>query len=85
MTEFRDFGTGTAVMLHGAQPVIPAREPDFHWNGRPVFRCKVCGSRYERVENLAAVLAHEAEAHGPTVRESRILGPDGQAVLIAEG
>ena len=64
-----------------------AREPDFLWGGRPVFRCRVCGSGYERVENLAAVLEHERAAHpepAPVVRQSPILGPDGEPLVVVE-
>jgi hypothetical protein len=59
------------------------RQPDFHWAGRPVYRCRICG-RYERVENLAAVEEHEAAAHGPVVRPSPILGEDGKPLLVVE-
>lgn len=61
-----------------------ARKPDFHWGGRPVYRCRKCP--YERVENLAAVLQHEAAAHPIVVvtRESRILDQGGEPVLVAE-
>lgn len=47
------------------KPTPPAsgetRSPDFHWKGRPVFRCTREGCRYERVENLEAVLRHEQD------------------------
>lgn len=60
------------------------RAPDFLWNGRPVFRCsKGCGPRFERVDGLDQVLAHEA-GHA-TVRESPIVGPAGEAVIVTEG
>lgn len=58
------------------------RQPTFLWGGRPVFRCGHCP--YERVENLDAVLKHEAEAHAPVVHESPILGPDGAPLMVAE-
>ena len=60
------------------------REPDLLWSGRPVYRCQICGPRYERVENLASVLDHEREAHGLTIRPSRILGTDGEPLLVEE-
>jgi hypothetical protein len=68
--------------------MMPQREADSVWNGMPVFRCRICGPRFERVNNLPAVLEHEAEKHAmpaPTVRESSILGPDGQPMLVQEG
>lgn len=63
------------------------REPAFHWNGRPVYRCAVCGDRYERVGNLAAVLEHEAKEHAPRapiLRASRILGADGEPLMVTD-
>lgn len=60
------------------------RAPDFHWNGQPVYRCQTCGDHYERVANLAAVLNHEAQFHGPTVRASLILGSGGETLMVAE-
>ncbi len=66
------------------------RLADSVWKGRPVYRCRVCGPRYERVSSLSAVLEHEAEAHpqpeksAPVVRESRILGPDGMPLKVME-
>jgi hypothetical protein len=65
-------------------PAAGERAPDFLWNGRPVYRCRIC-QRYERIENLAAVERHEVEAHtkAPEVRESRIVGLDGQPLQIA--
>jgi hypothetical protein len=62
--------------------VSEPREPDFHWGGRPVFVCPHCP--YERVENLDAVLRHEAEAHRPVIRESQLVGPGGEPLLMAE-
>jgi uncharacterized protein YbaR (Trm112 family) len=69
-----------------SEPAQAEREPDFYWSGHPVFRCRSCGRRYERVENLPAVLEHEAEAHPKivAVRESRILGHDGKPLQVAE-
>ncbi len=70
-------------------PQAEPREPHHWYYGRPVYRCRVCAQRYERVDNLAAVLQHEAEAHPEPspppvlVRESPILGPDGNPVLVA--
>ena len=59
------------------------REPDFLWNGSPVFRCsKGCGPRFERVGRLDQVLAHEA-GHA-TARVSPIAGPAGEAVIVTE-
>jgi len=58
------------------------RRADFEWNGRPVYRCRRCN--YERVENLAAVLEHEATIHQLMVRASQIIGADG-APLLVEG
>ena len=80
---FEDFGAGTAVTLHGKEPV---RAPTFYWGGRPVYRCTK-GCNYERMENLQAVLDHEVQAHPapvPVVRESQILGPQGQTILVEE-
>ena len=57
------------------------REPDFLWGGKPVYRCRLCP--YERMENLAAVLEHEA-GHQRTVRESKILGSDGEPLSVME-
>ena len=67
---------------------VIAREPDFFWKKRPVFRCRVCGPRFERVVNLKAVLDHEAANHAPApprMRESPILGADGQPLVVKEG
>lgn len=58
------------------------REPDFLWNNRPVFRCRVCGPRFERIDGLDQVLAHEA-SHA-TSRVSPIAGPNGEAVIVTE-
>ncbi len=73
-----------APVLAVAEPPAPVRAPDFVWGGQPVYRCRVCG-RYERVGNLEAVERHEVEAHtkAPEVRESRIVGTDGQPLLVA--
>ena len=60
------------------------REPDYLWSGQPVYRCSVCGDRYERVDDLESVLEHEAEAHPTFVRPSPILGTDGRALLVEE-
>lgn len=59
----------------------PERKPDFYWNSRPVYRCRACA--YERVENLGAVLEHE-NTHGPAIRPSRILGTDGEPLLVED-
>ena len=61
-----------------------AREPAFYWSGLPVYRCRYCGDRFERVDNLKAVLDHEAALHPVRVRTSPILGPEGQAVEVIE-
>ncbi len=82
---FQDFGPGALAILHGVdRPKADERAPDFLWSGRPVYRCRVCGDRYERVENLAAVLEHEAEQHGSAIQPSRILGVDGKPLLVRE-
>jgi hypothetical protein len=63
------------------------RAPDFTWNGRDVYRCRECGDRFERVDNLEAVLEHEAEAHAPAPpasRTSRILGSDGDPLQVTD-
>lgn len=60
------------------------RRPDFYWAGRPVYRCRECGKRYERVENLAAVLEHETRDHGVPARVSPILGPSGEQLVVVE-
>jgi len=71
------------------EPIIQAsatdgRVPDFLWNGRPVYRCRLCP--YERVENLAAVLQHEGEHHQPpATRTSSILGLDGAPLKVTDG
>ncbi len=65
-------------------PRAEEREPDFLWYGRPVYRCQVCGDKFERVENLESVLKHEAEEHGGAVRPSPILGADGKPLLVEE-
>ena len=62
----------------------PEREPDFRWNGRPVYQCRICGAHYQRIENLASVLQHEREAHGPELRLSPILGTDGEPLLVGD-
>ena len=59
------------------------REPDARWNGLPVYRCRIC-KRYERVNHLADVLEHERAAHGIPLRQSQVLGPDGEPVLLEE-
>lgn len=58
------------------------RAPTFLWGGRPVYRCSKCP--YERVENLADVLVHEADTHGLVVRETEIIGLDGAPLQIVE-
>ena len=75
-------GSDARPALQYAVPDVgeEVRAPDVHWAGRPVYRCQRCP--YERVENLAAVLRHEAEAHKPAVRESQILGPAGETMLV---
>ena len=60
------------------------REPAFYWSGRPVYRCRVCDDKYERVENLDSVLKHEAEQHGGSMRPSAILGADGKPMSVEE-
>lgn len=55
------------------------RKPDFLWAGRPVYRCRVC-RRYERIENLAAVLEHESSHFAK--RESSIVGADGKPLIV---
>jgi hypothetical protein len=63
------------------------RTPDFTWGGRPVYRCQECGDRFERVDDLEAVLEHEAGAHAPVApipRVSRILGSDGEPLLVTD-
>ena len=67
-------------------PQAEPRAPHHMYYGRPVYRCRVCAQRYERVDNLTAVLEHEATAHPEPpvlVRESPVLGPDGKPVLVA--
>lgn len=64
-------------------PLVTGRAPDFHWYGRPVFRCRFCGEKYERVENLDSVLKHEEELHG-VIRMSPILGADGKPLTVSE-
>lgn len=61
-----------------------AREPAFYWSGLPVYRCRYCGDRFERVDNLKAVLDHEAALHPVRIRTSPILGPEGEAVEVIE-
>ena len=63
--------------------VAENREPDYLWMGKPVYRCRRC-TRYERVGNLAAVLEHET-SHAPEARESAIVGPNGESLVIVEG
>jgi hypothetical protein len=65
-------------------PKAEEREPDFCWYGRPVYRCRECGDKYERVENLESVLRHEEEVHGGAVRQSSILGADGKPLTVLE-
>ena len=68
-------------------PSPSERAPDFLWAGRPVYRCRVCGDRFELMENLGGVLRHEAEIHAATpltVRESPILGPRGETLMVEE-
>ena len=62
---------------------IAARTPDFFWGGMPVYRCRYCA--FERIDKLASVLHHEAEAHPPVTRVSPIVGPDGQQIVVQEG
>ena len=61
------------------------RAPDFVWAGRPVFRCRWCGDRFERVEDVASVIRHEQEAHAQSgvPRVSPILGPDGLPLVVS--
>jgi len=65
-------------------PKVEVREPDFLWSGRPVYRCRECGDKYERVENLVSVLKHEEERHGLLPRPSSILGADGKPLTVLE-
>lgn len=59
------------------------REPDFKWNGQPVWRCKLgCNDHYERFV-LQEVLDHEAAQHPTNLRVSNILGEDGKPLIIA--
>jgi hypothetical protein len=69
-----------------SEPGLVERGPDFHWSGLPVYRCRTCGRHYERVNDLPAVLVHEAQDHQQTVavRQSRILGHDGKPLSVAE-
>lgn len=60
------------------------RQPDFFWAGLPVYRCRLCGDRYERVSNLAAVLDHEATQHPTNARVSQVLGPGGQPLIVVD-
>jgi hypothetical protein len=61
------------------------REPDFLWAGRPVFEChRGCGERYQRIENLEAVLEHERDRHPTVERESPILDAGGLPVIVRE-
>jgi hypothetical protein len=61
---------------------VSERAPDFYWDGRAVYRCGKCP--YERVENLAAILEHEADVHGIVVRETTIIGLDDKPLLVEE-
>lgn len=65
-----------------------SRPPSYYWSGFPVFRCsKGKGCRFESVNNLDAVLDHETDQHpdpAPVVRESPILGPSGEALVVVE-
>ena len=65
-------------------PAIDSRKPDYMWNGLPVYRCRWCGDKYERVDKLDAVEAHEKEQHGPYLRPSAILGADGEPLTVEE-
>lgn len=71
------------VVDEAPQPATE-RLPDFQWSGRPVFRCSLgCGDRFERVDDVAAVLEHEATMHPTNInRESLILGPDGRPAQV---
>jgi hypothetical protein len=62
------------------------RAPDFVWAGRSVFRCRWCGDRFERVEDVASVIRHEQEVHEVNAAASRvssILGPDGLPLVVS--
>ena len=74
------------ALLEAPEPVevkAEDRGPDYLWMGKPVYRCRRC-TRYERVGNLAAVLEHET-SHAPEARESAIVGPNGESLVIVEG
>lgn len=58
-------------------------KPVFYWAGKPVYQCQVCGRRFQRVNNAAAVLEHERDAHSVS-RVSPILGPNGETVVVTE-
>ena len=45
-----------------------SRSASYEWKGRPVFVCRLC--RFERVDDLDAVLRHEAR-HQPTAKRER--------------
>jgi hypothetical protein len=71
-----------------AQPwTPPARQPDFVWGGRPVYRChQGCGDRFERIDDLAAVEDHERTFHptNTSARPSLILGADGRPLTSSD-
>lgn len=67
-----------------AEPGPEQRKPDFFWSGLPVFRCRLCRDQYERVNNLAAVLDHEATQHPTNARVSSVLGPGGQPLIVVD-
>lgn len=66
-----------------ASPPPGERQPDFIWGGQPVFQCRFCGERYQRINDLAAVLNHEKTDHPTNSRVSEVLGPDGRPLIVA--
>lgn len=56
--------SGAQARAAAAPARTEKREPDFMWAGQPVYRCKRgCGEKFERIEDLAAVIRHEETMH----------------------
>jgi hypothetical protein len=65
-----------------AAPAALERQPDFIWGGQPVYECRFCRDRYQRIGDLASVVDHERTQHPTNLRVSEVLGPDGRPLIV---
>jgi hypothetical protein len=74
----------TRAAKAAAEEAPKQRQPDFLWSGLPVFRCRLCGDQYERVNDLASVEDHERTQHPTNARVSQVLGPGGKPLIVVD-